>query len=289
MPERAKAYTALVLSNIIWGSSVVATRIAGGVIPPVTLCFLRFMTASLIMFSIWLISKDRQVPRGRDLVLVLVTGAVGVSVYYMLENRGIMMTSASTAALIAGSYPAITLLLGVLFFHEKATAGKVIGIGLALCGIALLSWQANEQASSALGIIFLLIDGLIWALYNYIVKSISDDLSPFTITFFQALTGTMLFVPFLFTESRAGIELTGSTVSCVLYLGIAASTVAYLLYNYGLRNVSAFAAASLLNLIPVSGTVLSALVLHEVITARAGLGGILVIAGVMISTWRSSS
>lgn len=289
MTERAKAFAALVLSNMIWGSSVVATRIAGGVIPPVTLCFLRFMTASLIMGTVWLTSKNRQVPHGRDLVLVLVTGAVGVSVYYMLENRGIMLTSASMAAMIAGSYPAITLLLGVLFFHEKATAGKITGIVLALCGIALLSWQADGQASSALGIFFLLVDGLIWALYNYVVKSISDDLSPFTITFFQALTGTLLFVPFLFAESRAGIELSTSAVGCVLYLGIAASTAAYLLYNYGLRNVSAFAAAALLNLIPVSGTVLSALILHEVISARAGLGGILVIAGVMISTWRSSS
>ena len=85
-------------------------------------------------------------------------------------------------------------------------------------------------------------------------------------------------------EKNIPLTLTPVSAGCVLYLGAICSCLAYVLYNEGLRGVSAFAAAAMLNLMPLSGTVLSALILHEAIGLRALGGGALIIAGVLICT-----
>lgn len=278
------SYVILLLAIVIWGSSVVATRIAGFTMGPIMLAFLRMTIASFILLVIHLFQKEKETVGKRDMFLIFLSALIGVTIYYIIENYGIMMTSASTAAMIAGSYPAIALLIGVLFFHERPTARKIIGIMISLCGIALLSVTSLDQQSSAAGIFLLVFDGICWTLYNYIVQAISDQYSALCISKYQTWMAAAMMVPFLLLEKNMSLTFTPASALCVLYLGAVCSCLAYILYNAGLRGVSAFSAAVMLNLMPLSGTVLSALILHETIGLKALTGGILIIAGVLIST-----
>ena len=274
----------VLLSVIIWGSSVVATRIAGFTVGPVTLAFIRFVIASVLMSLIRLMQKEKQKPKRRDLFLIILSSAVGVTLYYIIENYGVILTAASTASLISGCYPAITLAIGALFFHEEITWNKTIGLLLALAGIFILSYSAASSSSSILGIVLLIIDGIFWALYNYIVQAADPSLSSFTITYYQTISGTLMFMPFLLLEKGSETVWNPSSVGAVLYLGVCCSTLAYMLYNAGLRGVSAFTAAAMLNVMPLAGTLLSALILHETVPLRSLLGGILIIIGVFYSS-----
>ena len=276
------SYLILTLSIILWGSSVVATRIAGFSISPVMLAFFRIAIAAAAMAVIRLFSNNRERPRGKDMKLIILSGVIGITFYYIIENIGIMMTAASTASMISGSYPAITLTLGFLLSHEKITGRRVAGILVSMAGIALLSVSSGESSKLA-GIGLLLLDGVFWALYNYMVQAVSPACSAFTISYYQTLAAAVCFIPFLFFERGTPLVLDQTSVMCILYLGLCCSTLAYILYNAGLRGVSAFAAATLLNLMPLSGTVLSALILHEEISLRAALGGVLIILGVILS------
>jgi len=278
------SYMILLLSIVIWGSSVVATRIAGFTMGPIFLAFARMMIAAIILFIIHLFQKEKEKVAKRDMFLIFLSALIGVTIYYIIENYGVMMTSASTASMISGSYPAITLLVGVLFFHEKPTFRKVSGILISLCGIALLSVTSVHEQSSPIGIALLIFDGVCWALYNYIVQSINPKYSALTISKYQNWMAAAMMVPFLLLEKNMTVSLTPVSFACVFYLGAVCSCLAYVLYNAGLRGVSAFAAAVMLNLMPLSGTVLSALILHEAIGFRALLGGILIIAGVLTAT-----
>ena len=278
------SYLILLLSILIWGSSVVATRIAGFTMGPITLAFLRLLIASVILFVIWIFHKPKETCSRRDLFLIFLSALIGVSIYYVIENYGVIMTSASTASMISGSYPALALLVGVLFFHEKLTLRKVGGIVISLCGIALLSLSGSGESSRALGIVLLIANGINWALYNYIVQAIDKRHYALTISMYQTWMASALMAPFLLLEKNMPFTFTPVSAGCVLYLGAVCSCLAYVLYNEGLRGVSAFAAAAMLNLMPLSGTVLSALILHEAIGFRALGGGALIIAGVLIGT-----
>ncbi len=280
------SYLILTLSIILWGSSVVATRIAGFSIGPVALAFFRIAIAAVLMSAIRLFSKEKKKrPAGKDMKLIALSALLGITFYYMIENLGIMMTAASTASMISGSYPAITLALGFAFFHEKITVSRVAGILLSMAGIGVLTFSAGGS-SSLLGIGLLVLDGVFWALYNYMVQAISDELDAFTISWYQTLWAALFYLPFLFLEKGGMPALDMTSILCILYLGAGCSTLAYILYNAGLRGVSAFAAATLLNLMPLSGTVLSALILHETVSLRSWFGGALIIAGVVIANRR---
>lgn len=279
------SFLILTLSIILWGSSVVATRIAGFSVSPVWLAFFRIVIAAVLMAVIRLFSKNRSRPHGRDMALIILSAVIGITLYYIIENIGIMMTAASTASMISGSYPAITLALGFAFFHEKITVRRIAGILVSMAGIGLLTY-AGGGASRLAGIGLLLLDGVFWALYNYMVQAVSPGVDAFTISYYQTLAAAVCYLPFLLFEKGSVPVFDQTSLLCILYLGVCCSTLAYILYNKGLRGVSAFTAASLLNLMPLSGTVLSALILHEEISLKAGIGGILIILGVIISNRR---
>lgn len=278
------SYLILLSSIVIWGSSVVATRIAGFTTGPILLAFLRMLIASGALGAMHLFSHEKLNVEKKDLFLIFLSALLGVTIYYVIENYGVMMTSGSTASLISGSYPAIALLTGFLFFHEKLTLRKVSGIIVSMAGIAVLSFESASGASAPLGIILLIIDGVFWALYNYIVQAVDPKYSALTITKLQTWMACIMMIPFLLLEKQMSFVFTPASVICVLYLGLMCSTIAYVLYNAGLRGVSAFAAAVMLNLMPLSGTILSALILHEQLSLRALFGGALIIGGVLLST-----
>ena len=79
------------------------------------------------------------------------------------------------------------------------------------------------------------------------------------------------------------MTITPSAIWALLYLAVGCSVLAYLLYNFSLRGISPSAAAAIMNLMPVFGLLLSAIILNESITPASAAGGVIVILGVLLS------
>nr|WP_241396490.1 EamA family transporter [Clostridium beijerinckii] len=75
-----------------------------------------------------------------------------------------------------------------------------------------------------------------------------------------------------------------TSASALIYLSVGCSIVAFLLYNLGLRKLSASISVSLMNLVPVLGLIFSILILHESVSTVQILGGVIVIIGVILSS-----
>ncbi|AQS04986.1 drug/metabolite transporter (DMT)-like permease [Clostridium beijerinckii] len=75
-----------------------------------------------------------------------------------------------------------------------------------------------------------------------------------------------------------------TSASALIYLSVGCSIVAFLLYNLGLRKLSASISVSLMNLVPVLGLIFSILILHERVSTVQILGGVIVIIGVILSS-----
>ena len=100
----------------------------------------------------------------------------------------------------------------------------------------------------------------------------------------HVLFGTIFFVPLVLIEHQPIQDLTGTGIVAMVYLFLGCSVGAFLLYNWGLRKLSAAASVSLMNLVPVFGIILSAVFLKETITVTQIIGGAVVILGVILST-----
>lgn len=277
-------YLAALAAIIFWSVSFIGTKLAYESFPPLTVCILRFAAAAVILYAVRIFRHDTMRLRKKDIPVLILSALIGISVYYSVENIALTMTSASDASLISGAYPALTALVGILFFRTRISPGKAAGIALAVLGVFILTDSSNSAGSSAfIGDVLMIFNGFLWAFYNYLIPRINPEYSVLTLTYYQTLFGVLFLVPGAVMEAGSWGTITFGAVISVLFLAVFCSVGAYLLYNYGLRGISATAAASIMNLMPVSGLVFSALILGEPIMLHHLIGGAIVIAGVLFS------
>ena len=276
---------AVAIAMLIWSTSFVATKIAYQSFPPLTLGALRFVIASFALGAAAVITKQLSVPCLRDLIILTISGILGITLYFSLENTGISMTSASDASLICASYPAITVLMERMVYGIRVSWKKWFGIILTIFGITIITWagtQGNgaESGDRLTGNILLAATGIVWALYNFGTRAVINKYPAITVSFYQTVAGTLAFIPLAFFETSQWQEPTALSIGVLIYLGIFCSVAAFMLYNYGLRKLNAGTAVFMANLIPVFGVFFSWAALHEQITLLQLAGGAVVIAGV---------
>ena len=286
MQKQGIYYAATSVAVLLWSASFIATKIAYTIFSPLMVGFIRFFLAAVILWLIRLLRRDPLHPKKRDLWILAASGLLGITLYFAAENIGVQLTTASNASLIVASYPSITALFEFFIYRIKPTAQKIAGIVLAFCGIGVLTISQDHTSTpqALYGNLFLLGAGIVWTFYNFITRSIAEKYSPLTLSCYQMTFGTIFFIPLVFLESGTIQPITLSGVLSLVYLACGCSVAAFLLYNFGLRKLSAATSISLMNLVPVFGLIFSTLFLQETISLRQILGGIIVILGVVLSS-----
>ncbi|MFS0577090.1 DMT family transporter [Sporosarcina sp. 179-K 3D1 HS] len=277
-----------IIAVLLWSTSFVATKVAYASFAPLTLGAVRFCIAAIVLGLIkMMMKKDKVKPTKKDLGLIGVSGLLGTTIYFALENVGLEMTTASNAALIIASYPAITALLELFIFRIRIAGLKGIGIVLAIAGVYhLLSYSGGQSPvgeHQLLGDLILVSAGVVFAFYTFTTRKVVATYSMITVLYYQTLVGAVAFIPLAFTEASRWRMPTTESFLIVVYLGIFCSVVAFFLYNYALRELSSSTAVALMNLVPVFGVLFSVLFLGEVIRSGQLIGGALVILGVVLS------
>lgn len=278
-------YLACISAVILWSGSFITTKLAYETFAPIQLGAGRTLIAALIIWIIRKITNSTEKIRNKDRKRLLLSGLLGITLYFTLENIGVQMTSASNAALIVASFPAITALLEFFLYRSKPSLQKILGIFLAITGVAILTQiKVDGSNQSFWGNLILLGAGIVWACYNFVTKDITRKYSAMTITSYQMTVGTLCFIPFLLWEDEAWKMPNVISITSLLFLSIGCSVAAFILYNYGLKKLSASASVSLMNLVPVLGIVFSVFLLKEIVTLTQVIGGAIVIIGVILSS-----
>ncbi|MED4245004.1 DMT family permease [Niallia circulans] len=278
-------YLACISAVILWSGSFITTKLAYETFAPIQLGAGRTLIAALIIWIIRKITNSTEKIRNKDRKRLFLSGLLGITLYFTLENIGVQMTSASNAALIVASFPAITALLEFFLYRSKPSLQKILGIFLAITGVAILTQiKVDGSNQSFWGNLILLGAGIVWACYNFVTKDITRKYSAMTITSYQMTVGTLCFIPFLLWEDEAWKMPNVISITSLLFLSIGCSVAAFILYNYGLKKLSASASVSLMNLVPVLGIVFSVFLLKEIVTLTQVIGGAIVIIGVILSS-----
>lgn len=284
-----KYYISAVLAMLMWSSSFIATKITYQSISPILLCLIRFGISTLLLFVYRLFQKEKVHIEKKDMKNIILSALLGISIYYVLENIGLSYTSASMTSLIEAAYPALTVLVGIFIYHEKTNKRMLAGIAISICGVVILTGFSSSESSGMFGNILLLVDGILWGFYNYLVQKIPDHYDSITVTFYQMLFGTIGLFPLVLLETPVCTNVTPAVIIAILYLSAGCSVLALLLYNYGLKGLSASHASALMNVMPIFGIILSAVILQESITFNQIIGGIIIMIGVLISTSKEKS
>ena len=277
---------ALVLAACIWGAALVITKALLQEVGPFTISLLRFLLA-------WVLLAPFASRQGYRLSLMLrptfvLFGVTGVTLYFGLLNVGLLFTGAGSAALLQAGIPAITTFLSVLVLKERVSRLQLLGIGLSVMGLLLVTGSSRQQGGSAPLLGNLLVVGSVfaWAIYTVQGRHLSHAFPWLVVTTASIGVGAICLASLALGELwwQGLPHLHADGLVQLLYLGGVASALGYGLWNYGLRFMDASQAAPYFNLIPVVGLLLSVLVLHEPLTLIQAGGGVLTLLGVSLSS-----
>lgn len=284
----------LTLLNIIWGGTYVATSIAMLKIKPITLAFLRFLVASLVMIPI-LIFKYRFVKLSlKDLLLCINLGLIGFTLTYIFQNIGIKYTTSINAAIEISSEPIMMIVLAVLFLNEKLNLNIVLGVIFSTIGVLMIILSSNSESISVsnlhysiLGDIFVLLSAFFCAIYTILGSKVIKRIPSFVVTTYAVISGTILLFPIaLFYENGLSdiLNIDFKTLIAVLYLAILATSFAYFVWYLLLTKLDASFMGNFLNIQPIVGMIAGNLILDEVIYFKMIIGTTLIILGIYITS-----
>jgi drug/metabolite transporter (DMT)-like permease len=223
-------------------------------------------------------------PEARQRRMIYVSGLLGITVYFVLENIGVELSTASDASLIVATYPLMTMLLELVVFRTRMPLLRVGGVLLATVGAFLVVRNGAEVGGSDrwLGDILLLLGGLVWAGYNVLGKQAGRGQDAVSLTYYQTVAGAAGFLLASLLEAGDWRMPDGTASVLLAYLAVACSVGGFLLYNYGLRRMTSSVAVNILNLVPVFGVLGAVVINGETVRLPQVLGGVIIIAGVVL-------
>lgn len=282
-------YLKLILTMAIWGGTFIAGRIVSQNMSPFTASFCRFAIAAFCLL-IFINRQSISLPKLKihQIPFILLLGFSGVFAYNAFFFLGLKTISASRAGLIIALNPVAITLGSRIFFQEKLTPLKLIGIGMSLLGVALIITEGDINTLLSDGIgkgeLFILGCVLSWCTYSLIGKRIMKELSPSVATTYAILIGTMTLLPPAILE-QFGQEIRSIqplTWLGLLYLGILGTVVAFNWYYEGIQAIGAGKASIFINLVPIFAVIFGILFLQESVTVILLIGGSLVVTGVSL-------
>ena len=165
------------VTAFFWGFLAIALKIATREVDPVTIVWVRFFVAFLIL-STWLtIKKPSSFHIFRKPPLLLIFAALGLSWNYMGYMLGIHYTTPSNAQLFIQSGPLLLAIAGFVIFKEKLERKQIIGFVVAFVGFAFfyrdqLSAFFETRSSYQSGILFTISGAVAWAAYAILQKKL---------------------------------------------------------------------------------------------------------------------
>ncbi len=253
----------LAITSMMWGLSYIFTKVAVESLPPMFLAVLRFSLAVAVLFPI--VGRRRgSFGRVRHRFAAL-AGFLGITTYFFFENYGLTLTNASDASLIVSTAPILTIILYDVL-RRRFDYFEYIGGGIAFVGLGLIIYSGSfSSGSSVAGNLLSFGAALSWAGYTYFYERIRN--SSIWTTMEIMLWGLVFSLPFAFVEIfllGKSVSFSSGAVAGVIYLGLFASALGYILWNMGINLWGGKAATLWVYTIPIFTVVADVLFLKNV-------------------------
>lgn len=271
---------------MVWGETFVSSKVllnAG--LMPADIFFYRFSLAYLL---IWVVSYKRIWARTiKDELVFVGLGIMGGSLYFLVENMALIYSFASNVSILVSSCPILTAMICAIFYkNERLNKKQIAGSLLAFVGMVLvvlngqLILHLNPKGDAlALGA------AVTWALYSLLMKPVMHQYDSWFITRKVFFYGLVTILPYYIwvapLKTDWNILSQPAVYGNLLYLGIVASMLCYVLWNWAMSKLGAVKATNYLYLQSLCTMLFAWLVLHERITWMAVAGALILILGMV--------
>ncbi len=291
--ERTKpaVYFSVIAAMVMWSMTFVWFKIVNEVYPPFAIVFLRLLASSLIMVGIAGFANILQRLHRKDILRFILLAFVYPFVYFIAESIGLSRIHASLAAVIISTIPLFIPIGAYLLLNERVTTLNILGILVSFMGVLIVIMNRNFSLNAEpLGMILMLVAVLCAVGYTLMVKKLTERYNAYSITTYQNIFGTFMFLPLFLIFDLRDFAAAEHTLRAILNLGnlaIFGSSIAFILFNYSVKNIGATRTETFSNLIPVLTAVFAWFMLGEELGLKKIIGIAVVLAGLFLSQVKS--
>ncbi|MES2392131.1 MAG: EamA family transporter [Acidobacteriota bacterium] len=293
-PNRALGFASCALAGSFWGCGFFFGKIALAEMNVGSMVFYRFVFATLGLLP--LIVTHRPGLNASEWRTLLFASFLGIPLQFLIQFRGLSLTTVSHASLMVGTMPVILAAGATFFAHERLSVLGWCTLVASTCGAALIALGGTHHHTAGgptlrgdLLVVISLAIALFWVLLN---QSLMRRHSAIVVTAYGLVCGMAMlaiWVPLTWglppvhgISLKAWLALAASGLLCT-----AAST---LLWNWGMTQVPASQAGIFLNMEPLIGSILGVAILSEHLGPLAYIGGALILAAaITLSTHKHPS
>ncbi|MER8525310.1 DMT family transporter [Mesorhizobium sp. M0814] len=285
------AYLFLLFTTLLWGGNSVAGKLAVGHISPMTLVFLRWLLAVLILLPIgWgTLRQDWPVVR-RHWLLLGGLGACGFAFFNAIFYTALNYTTAINVSIEQAAIPIVIIIANFVLFRLRVNRVQIAGVVLTIIGVAVTASHGDLRQLLKLDLNFgdaiMLVAVLCYSFY-----SVGLRLKPVirwqSLMLALSVAALVTSLPFFLWEIAAGKVIVPDARgwAVAFYTAIGASVISQIFYIRGNELIGANRAGLFINLVPIFGTLLSVLIVGETFQLYQALALALVLGGISLAEY----
>ena len=283
-------YLLLSITALCWAGNAIVGRLAAGHIPPVTLSFLRWSFAFLIIlpFAWKHLIRDWDAIKGRPGIMILLS-ITGIGAFNTLQYWALEHTQALNTLLLQSAGPLVVAVWSLLLLGVRLTLAQAAGVMLSMAGVLIILMHGDLTKLSNIefnrGDLIFIVALAIFGIYS-VLSLKRPDIHGLSFVAFTFGAGAACLIPLLIWElsTQPLMRIDTANLLSLFYVTVFPSTLAYLCFNRGVQLIGANRAAPFFHVVPVFGTVMSIVFLGEHPQAFHFLGFALVLTGVFVAS-----
>jgi len=286
---QTRIWSAVLLTSLGWGTSLVVTRIAlREGIAPLTIVGVTSAIAAAAVVLFLLFSRGGPSIGRIEVTMGVVMSILSVTLPFVSRSMALQYASAGFVGLASALVPLATVVLANFFLKdEPLKLATVAGLGVALIGVAVLIFSGDSGIGAAgrpaLAGGLALVGVVSVALGAVYAKRYAGDYSVLGVAGIQFAIGAVLAFGASVMVHGIPAGLSGAGWLSLLYIGLAGTFLPIVLFYWLLRHVTVTYTTVIGYLVPLVAVVVGVVVLGEELQAGLIVGGILILAGVIVT------
>jgi drug/metabolite transporter (DMT)-like permease len=288
-------YILLSITSLCWAGNAIVGRLAAGQIPPVTLSFLRWSLAFLIILPMaWKHLKHDWPAIRASLGLMIFISVTGIAAFNTLQYWALEHTTALNTLLLQSAVPLFVAVWSLFLLGVRLTLAQAIGVALSLTGVLVILLHGDLTALAGIafnkGDLIFTVALVIFGLYSVLTLK-RPKIHSLSFVGFTFGCGAACLIPLLVVEllSRPVMQLNTANLLSTFYVAVFPSTVAYLCFNRGVQLIGANRAAPFFHVVPLFGSAMAIVFLGERPQLFHVIGFVLVLTGVFVASRKTSA
>ena len=277
-------YALLTILALIWASAFFNIKIATYSYGPVTIALLRTFFGAIPVVGICLIKKIKIEAFSKDWYWFAAIGMINLVIPFFLIAYGVQRVQSNLAAILMASTPLSATVLAHLFTkNEKINLIKILGVLVGFSGIVFLfSDNILIYENNFTYALLILVGSTFYVIGGLLTLKVSDKKNE-NVTASILIWGTLFLIPITaFTEKPWNLNPSIDSTISLVYLGVVATGLAWLLRFKILKNNGLVFQAQVAYLIPIFGIILGYIFLKELITSKVLIELLAVIIGIYL-------